>query len=126
MSAICRHTFWQKEKWKHVVLPLVATKDQTYETASGSWRRRKGELLRPDVFDPEDLDDLRESSFNPDFEMLYQQDFDLQALPAIRADHFGTFLGPMPSRPDRAERRCWNDQRAKKRLFGHTGVESGG
>ena len=87
----------QKQKWKHVVLALVATKDQTYETASGIWRRRKGELLRPDVFGPEDLDDLRESSFNPDFEMLYQQDIDSQALPAIRADHFGTFFGPMPS-----------------------------
>jgi predicted phage terminase large subunit-like protein len=87
----------KKKKWKHVVLPLVATEDQTYETASGIWRRRKGELLRPDVFGPEDLDDLRESSFNPDFEMLYQQDFDFQALPAIRADHFGTFFGPMPA-----------------------------
>jgi len=87
----------KKKKYKHVVLPLVATEDQTYETASGIWRRRKGELLRPDVFGPEDLDDLRESSFNPDFEMLYQQDIDFQALPAIRADHFGAFLGPIPS-----------------------------
>jgi hypothetical protein len=51
----------KKKKWKHVVLPLVATEDQTYETASGIWRRRKGELLRPDVFGPEDLDEPQRS-----------------------------------------------------------------
>ena len=90
---------WQKEKWKHVVLPLVATKDQTYETGFGSWFRRKGELLRPDAYGSEDVQELRENSFNPDFEMLYQQDFDFQALPAIRDDHFGIFLGPMPTGP---------------------------
>jgi predicted phage terminase large subunit-like protein len=83
------------KKWKHVVLPLVATEDQTYQTAAGIWRRNKGELLRPDAFGPEDLDDLRQSSFNPDFGMLYQQDFDFQALPAITDDHFGIFLGSM-------------------------------
>ena len=38
----------QKRKWEHVVLPLIATKDQTYETAFGNWPRRKGELLRPE------------------------------------------------------------------------------
>ena len=68
----------------------------TYETSSGDWLRRKGELLRPDAFGPDDIEELRESSFNPDFEMLYQQDFDSQALPAIRADHFRTFTEPMP------------------------------
>jgi predicted phage terminase large subunit-like protein len=89
----------QKRKWKHVVLPLVATKDQTYETEFGNWPRRKGELLRPNVYDLEDVEELRESSFNPNFEMLYQQDYDFQALPAIRADHFVAFFGPMPSGP---------------------------
>src|SRR5580700_7757979 len=31
----------RKKKWEHVGLPLVATKDQTYETTSGTWSRRK-------------------------------------------------------------------------------------
>jgi predicted phage terminase large subunit-like protein len=83
-----------KKKWRHVLLPLIATRDQTYRVAKGNWFRRKGELLRPDAFGPDDIDELRESSFHPDFEMLYQQNFDLQALPAIRADHFGTFAEP--------------------------------
>jgi predicted phage terminase large subunit-like protein len=86
----------RKKKWQHVVLPLVATKDQTYETTSATWRRRKGELLRPDAFGPDDLEDLRVSSFRPDFEMLYQQDCDLQALPAISAEHFPSISELMP------------------------------
>jgi predicted phage terminase large subunit-like protein len=86
----------RKKKWQHVVLPLVATKDQTYKTTSGTWRRRKGELLRPDVYGPDDLDDLSASSFRPDFETLYQQDCDLQALPAISAEHFPSISELMP------------------------------
>ena len=54
----------RKKKWEHVVLPLVATKDQTYETTSGTWRRRKGELLRPDAFGQDDLDELRAVPFD--------------------------------------------------------------
>ena len=86
----------KKKKWKHVVLSLEATRDQTYETASGKWRRRKGELLRPDAFGPEDIEELRENCFNPDFETLYQQDVDAQALSAISADHFPTISELMP------------------------------
>jgi hypothetical protein len=87
----------QKKKWKHVLLPLVATRDQTYQTSSGNWLRRKGDLLRPDAFGSDDIDELRESSFSPNFEMLYQQDCDLQTLPAIRAHHFPTITELMPS-----------------------------
>jgi predicted phage terminase large subunit-like protein len=86
----------QKKKWEHVALPLVATKDLTYETTSGTWRRRKGEILRPDTFGQDDLDELRASSFRPDFEMLYQQDCDLQALPAISVEHFPSITELMP------------------------------
>jgi predicted phage terminase large subunit-like protein len=86
----------QRKNWKHVLLPLVATKTQSYETTSGNWVRHKGELLRPNEFGPEELDDLRANSFQPDFEMLYQQDCDLQALPTITAEHFPTIRELMP------------------------------
>jgi predicted phage terminase large subunit-like protein len=86
----------RKKKWKHVLLPLIATRRQTYQTSSGDWLRRKGELLRPDTFGADEIDELRESSFSPDFEMLYQQDCDLQTLPAIRASHFPTITELMP------------------------------
>ena len=79
----------RKKKFKHVLLPLVATRDQTYETSSGVWLRRKGELLRPDAFGPTiSTSCVRAPSV--DFEMLYQQDCDAQTLPAIRSDHFPT------------------------------------
>jgi predicted phage terminase large subunit-like protein len=87
----------KKKKWSHVALPLVATVTQAYETASGKWRRLKGELLRPQAFDSEDIEELREDNINPDFEMLYQQDVDSRALPAITAEHFPTITEPMPS-----------------------------
>ena len=86
----------RKKKWEHAVLPLVATKDQSYKTNSGIWRRRKGEFLRPDEFGQDELDDLRANSFQPDFEMLYQQDCDLQALPAISDEHFPIISELMP------------------------------
>jgi predicted phage terminase large subunit-like protein len=93
------HLLQKKGKWRHVLLPLVATRDQTYKTSTADWLRRKGEVLRPDAFDAEVIDELRENSFNPGFDMLYQQDANFQALPAIEADHFGNFSGPAPIGP---------------------------
>lgn len=75
-------------KWKHVVLPMVAMSDSTFETDYGRWRRRKDDSLRPDAFEPEDLEDLKANTHNPDFEMLYQQDADGRALPPITEDCF--------------------------------------
>jgi predicted phage terminase large subunit-like protein len=91
LSAHLKH----KNSWKHVILPLIAIADQTYETSNGVWHRRKGELLRPESFSGQDLDDMRASSFNPDFGMLYQQDIDSQGLPTITGAHFPSFLEPL-------------------------------
>jgi predicted phage terminase large subunit-like protein len=85
-----------RRKWKHVVLPLIATKDATYQTTKGVWHRKRGELLRPDCYSPEELEDLRESSLNPSFGMLYQQDVDSQGLPAFTGDHFPAFSARTP------------------------------
>jgi hypothetical protein len=84
----------RQRKWHHVVLPMVAMSDETYDTDNGRWRRRKDELLRPDAFDPEDLADLKANTHNPDFEMLYQQDADGRALPPITEDCFRIFAMP--------------------------------
>ena len=80
-----------RRKWRHVALPLIAINEQTYETTKGLWHRKRGELLRPGSFSSEDLDELRENLFNPDFGMLYQQDVESQGLPAFTPDHFPTF-----------------------------------
>ncbi|HEY1473687.1 MAG TPA: phage terminase large subunit [Pseudolabrys sp.] len=77
--------------WEHVVLPLVATRDQTYHTAYGPWHRRKGEPLRPDATDLNNIERLRARLVNPSFELLYQQDVDGQALPSITEESFPTY-----------------------------------
>jgi hypothetical protein len=87
----------RQDKWRHVVLPMVAMSDVAYDTRYGRWRRRKDELLRPDAFDPEDLEDLTANTHNPDFAMLYQQDADGRALPTITEECFRSF-GMPPSR----------------------------
>ena len=77
--------------WRHLALPIVATKDKTYETAFGPWCRRKGTLLRPDADDIAEVKDLRRELVNPSFELQYQQDTEAHALPAVIADHFVRF-----------------------------------
>jgi predicted phage terminase large subunit-like protein len=78
--------------WAHVILPLVATRDQTYETDYGRWHRRKGELLQPEAEDEDEIARRKTLLVNPDFDMLYQQDCDGQARPPIKADDFPTFV----------------------------------
>src|SRR5262249_29883026 len=60
-------------------------------TEYGKWKRRKGELLRPDADNIEDIERLRKKLVNPSFELLYQQDVDAQSLPPLRSDHFRSF-----------------------------------
>jgi predicted phage terminase large subunit-like protein len=77
--------------WTHVALPLIATRDQTYDTLYGPWCRRKNTLLRPDAYDWDDVERLRGRLVNPSFDLLYQQDIDGVALPSITADNFPTY-----------------------------------
>jgi predicted phage terminase large subunit-like protein len=91
---LSQHLLLRKNKWRHVALPLVAITDDDFETCDGIWHRRKGELLRPESFSQEDIDDLRTAAFNPDFGMLYQQDLASQGLPTMTAAHFPTFSEP--------------------------------
>ena len=81
----------QRKKWTHVVLPLIASTDKTYQTPTGRWLRRAGELLRPGSLDVDDLEELRQNSVNPDFGMLYQQDINSVGLPAITGSCFPIF-----------------------------------
>ena len=77
--------------WIHLALPLIASRDRTYQTAYGPWHRKKGELLRPDADDISDIEHLRKKKTNPPFELLYQQDAEGLASHALTADHFPSF-----------------------------------
>jgi predicted phage terminase large subunit-like protein len=59
--------------WKHLSLPLIATKKVTCETSGEPWHRKKGELLRPEAFSAEKVKALRMRTRSPNFETLYQQ-----------------------------------------------------
>ena len=76
----------ERGDWDHVVLPVKAPRDQTYKAGAVVWRRHEGDLLRADAWDEKSIADLKETQFN--FDWLYMQDCDGQALPSIKARHF--------------------------------------
>ena len=80
-------------RWTHVCLPAVAVKAHTYHTAYGRWRHRKGSVLRSDTTRA-DFERLRAKHVNPSYELLFLQDAEGEALPAIRPEHFARFAKP--------------------------------
>jgi predicted phage terminase large subunit-like protein len=80
--------------WKHLRLPLIATRRKEYKLSDGAiWVREKGELLRRDAFSQSDIARLR-AGRRPGFETLYQQDPGGTKL-RIRPEDFGTFSSTM-------------------------------
>jgi predicted phage terminase large subunit-like protein len=73
--------------WHHVLLPLIAPRNELYDTNDGRWLRRKGEFLRSGAWDAAKIDALRARTRVPDFETLYQQD-PSHGLRPISADYF--------------------------------------
>ena len=85
------HVLQNGGDWNHIALPFIATKDEDYDLGNGRvWHRKNGELLRPDAFTQADVNRLKTSIVNPDFEVLYQQCRELGAI-GIIGNHFGTF-----------------------------------
>lgn len=77
--------------WKEVRLPLIAPRSRTYKTRNGLvWKRKKGELLRPDAFTSRDIERLRAAK-QPDFETLQQQNPGGRDPLQIKAEHLGHF-----------------------------------
>jgi predicted phage terminase large subunit-like protein len=63
--------------WTHRVVPLVATKPETYHLRDGTvWRRPEGVPLRPNAYTENVIADLREHTGAPGFGPLYQQTFE--------------------------------------------------
>jgi len=77
--------------WTHVALPLMAVKTKTYRTHYGSWRRKKGDVLRAKKYDRSRIEKLRRSSISPPFDLYYQQAAEAKTLPAIKSTHFTTY-----------------------------------
>jgi hypothetical protein len=56
--------------WESLVLPFEATEGERITFGAQSWLRRRGELLRPADYDPEEVAKIRKMR---DYEALYQQ-----------------------------------------------------
>ena len=76
--------------WRHVVLPLIATRKKSYDLGYDTWLRKRGELLRPGSYTAKKLTQLQMNTINPDFELLYQQGRGGGGRMTIRVEHFGT------------------------------------
>jgi predicted phage terminase large subunit-like protein len=81
----------QKGGWEQLKLPLIARRRRKYDLGDGEvWKRKKGELLRPEAFTKRDVQRLRDSE-QPGFETLQQQNPGGSDRLRIKATYFPTF-----------------------------------
>jgi len=78
----------KEDRWEHVVLPFIATQTRTYNLGHDSWRRKKGETLRPWP-----IAEVKRIKATRNFQALYQQDPTGAALPRIKREHFQMLEG---------------------------------
>jgi hypothetical protein len=111
----------QQGGWKHLKLPLIATRTHTYKLDDGrDWRRRKGELLMPHAFGQRDIERLQTAG-RPGFATLQQQDPGGTRL-RIKAEHFPNFCARSGSDVRvgcRAQHRSGPERRSCAQLFRH-------
>lgn len=81
----------QQSGWDQLALPLIAPRARRYKLGKGEvWQRKKGELLRPDAFEPRDIARLPAAK-QPGFETLYQQNPGGNERLRLKAEHFPLF-----------------------------------
>jgi predicted phage terminase large subunit-like protein len=82
----------KKGGWQHLKLPLIAPRRRKHDLESGEvWKRKKGELLRPDAFTKRTIRRLRDDSKRPGFETLQQQNPGGSDCLRIKAKYFPSF-----------------------------------
>jgi predicted phage terminase large subunit-like protein len=84
---LCGH-LWQQGGWTRTVLPLIAPRTKTFDLGFGKWKRKKGEVLRPDAFSKQEIKRLQQGS---NFQQLWQQNPLGNSFKAVKRKHFGTF-----------------------------------
>jgi predicted phage terminase large subunit-like protein len=88
----------QRGCWRQITLPFKATATRKYKLGNGKiWTRKKGELLRPAVFDRQQVKTIKRSR---DYEAVYQQNPGGDVNLRIKREHFTTYakdiLPPSP------------------------------
>jgi hypothetical protein len=51
--------------WRHVALPLIATRTKSYDLGYGTWRRERGELLRSGSHTAKQIQQLQMTTVDP-------------------------------------------------------------
>jgi len=77
--------------WRLVVLPFIAAQRKKYDLGYAIWRRRKGELLRPDAYSRKEIKRLQAKQLTPPYELYYQQGVGTRARIKIKPEYFPTF-----------------------------------
>jgi predicted phage terminase large subunit-like protein len=80
-----------RRSWVHRALSLVASEDCDFQLRDGVWRRKRGDVLRPDAYTRDYIAELRENTGPPGFAPLYQQCFDGADVIQISRDDFVPF-----------------------------------
>lgn len=73
------------------MLPLLATRTKIYDLGLTEWKRRKGDILRPDAWARKSIDSKRAKQINPSFQLYYQQDVGNGVQLTIKREHFLAF-----------------------------------
>jgi predicted phage terminase large subunit-like protein len=84
--------------WRHIALPLVATRTRKYDLGYENWVRKPGVLLRPGSHTAKQLRHLQANTINPDFELFYQQGRGGGTRLAIKERHFTSVEATPPLR----------------------------
>ena len=79
---------WQQGGWTRTVLPLIAPRTKTFDLGFRKWKRKRGDVLRPDAFSEREIKRLQKGS---NFQLLWQQNPLGDSFKAVRRKHFGTF-----------------------------------
>ena len=88
--------------WEHLNLPAIATETQVVSLGDGAeWTREPGELLHPERFTAEILEERKREHGSRVFSAQYQQSPTLPGGNLIKLEWFGTYDGP--PRRDRYE-----------------------
>ena len=82
-------------KWDQLILSHKAVKDEIWDLGHRKYLRKKGELLRPDMFDEEDLARLEQTQVAPPYAYYYQQGASEIAAPIVKPEHFRNYRGEL-------------------------------
>ena len=82
-------------EWRLLRLSHKAVKDEIWDLGHRKYIRRRGELLRPDIFDEKTLARLEQTQVAPPYAYYYQQGASEKAAPIAKPGHFRNYCGEL-------------------------------